>query len=277
MLIVPVLCIHFVAQKLFPTEETHPFIDLILEDPRIEYLLPIALAALVAAPLVEEFFFRVLLQGWLEQLLARLESPTTSSADRRGSRRGPRPDRRPSPGRRARHHGPRTGVRSTWQRNCQPTPQAANPYGSPAADGADVGSGAAAGAATAPSLGAAAAAGDPTAGDRPQLDGLCHGPFRPRPGPHLVVLPGLGAGLPVSAHAPRIAVHRGAFPGQSDGRRATGAGDSRASRRSRQTRGKVDRFRAHRTVTDEPKSGYNLRLAPCPARAKSPCGARPLL
>ncbi len=73
MLIVPVLSIHFIAQKAFPTDETHPFIDLIMNDPKLAYLWPIGLAALVVAPLVEEYFFRVLLQGWLERRLARRE------------------------------------------------------------------------------------------------------------------------------------------------------------------------------------------------------------
>jgi hypothetical protein len=67
--------VHFVAQRVFPSDEAHPFIDLITDDPRIEYLLPIALAALIAAPVVEEYVFRVLLQGWLERVLARWEQP----------------------------------------------------------------------------------------------------------------------------------------------------------------------------------------------------------
>lgn len=75
MLIVPVLLIHVAAQLIFASDESHPFIDVIMHDPRMSYLLPIAFAALIAAPVVEEYFFRVLLQGWLERITARLESP----------------------------------------------------------------------------------------------------------------------------------------------------------------------------------------------------------
>jgi membrane protease YdiL (CAAX protease family) len=75
MLIVPVLLIHYLLQRLMPIDDSHPFVDLILENPRLEYLLPIALVALLAAPVVEEYFFRVLLQGWLERLTAALETP----------------------------------------------------------------------------------------------------------------------------------------------------------------------------------------------------------
>jgi membrane protease YdiL (CAAX protease family) len=74
MLIVPVLLVHVAAQFVIPSKESHPFIDLIMADPRFEYLLPIGFAALIAAPFVEEYFFRVLLQGWLERVTARLEA-----------------------------------------------------------------------------------------------------------------------------------------------------------------------------------------------------------
>jgi membrane protease YdiL (CAAX protease family) len=81
MLIVPVLSIHLLTQLIFPTDETHPFIDLVMDDPRPEYLLPIAFAALISAPLVEEYFFRVFLQGWLERLSARLTRPAVTLSD----------------------------------------------------------------------------------------------------------------------------------------------------------------------------------------------------
>ena len=68
MLMAPMLIVHFVAQKVFPTEEMHPFIEVIIDDPRFAYLVPIAFAAVVVAPLSEEIFFRVLLQGWMERV-----------------------------------------------------------------------------------------------------------------------------------------------------------------------------------------------------------------
>jgi membrane protease YdiL (CAAX protease family) len=80
MLIVPVLAIHVGVQFVVPVEETHPFIDLISNDPRIEFLWPIALAALVIAPIVEEYLFRVLLQGWLERVGGRFEAAAHRAA-----------------------------------------------------------------------------------------------------------------------------------------------------------------------------------------------------
>lgn len=80
MLIVPMLFIHFLAQKLLATEEQHPFVELLSKDPQLGYLLPIALAACIAAPLAEEFFFRLALQGWLETFMAR-RSPVRLGAD----------------------------------------------------------------------------------------------------------------------------------------------------------------------------------------------------
>ena len=71
MLVVPMLGIHYLALQLFPSEEVHPFIDIVLQNPRVEYLLPILLAAVFVAPLVEEFLFRVYLQGWLERIAFR--------------------------------------------------------------------------------------------------------------------------------------------------------------------------------------------------------------
>ena len=71
MLVVPMLSIHYLAQWVFPTEETHPFIEMVLQNPRPIYLAPIIVAAVIVAPVVEEFMFRVFLQGWLERLCLR--------------------------------------------------------------------------------------------------------------------------------------------------------------------------------------------------------------
>jgi membrane protease YdiL (CAAX protease family) len=74
MLVVPMMLVHLVALAIFGDDELHPFIELIAADPRLIYLLPIAFAAVIVAPLVEESLFRVLLQGWLERLAADWEA-----------------------------------------------------------------------------------------------------------------------------------------------------------------------------------------------------------
>ncbi|WP_197452497.1 CPBP family intramembrane glutamic endopeptidase [Rosistilla carotiformis] len=47
-------------------EYEHPVLELLQESGDPMYLLPMALVAVVVAPLTEEFLFRVVLQGWLE-------------------------------------------------------------------------------------------------------------------------------------------------------------------------------------------------------------------
>ena len=98
MLVVPMLSIHYFAQWLFPTDATHPFIEMVLQNPQPVYLVPIVVAAVIVAPVVEEFMFRVFLQGWLERLCLRgpqttgdppgraQGGPTTRSATGRGRR-----------------------------------------------------------------------------------------------------------------------------------------------------------------------------------------------
>lgn len=75
MLVVPMLLLHILVQRLTKLTEQHPFVDLLSNDPRFGYLLPIGVAALLAAPLAEEFFFRLVLQGWLERLMTRGSRP----------------------------------------------------------------------------------------------------------------------------------------------------------------------------------------------------------
>lgn len=70
MLFFPMTLIHLVATYLFPVEQQHPFIEAIREDARYELLAPIAFAAVIVAPLAEEFCFRVMVQGWLERVIA---------------------------------------------------------------------------------------------------------------------------------------------------------------------------------------------------------------
>ncbi len=73
MLIVPMLLIHALVHVIWPTDESHPFIEMLTRDPRWEFWLPITLIAVGVAPIVEEFIFRVALQGWLEALAVRWE------------------------------------------------------------------------------------------------------------------------------------------------------------------------------------------------------------
>lgn len=73
MLVVPMLLIHLLVQLAWPTKETHPFIQLLMDQPRWQYWVPIALMAVGVAPIVEEFVFRVAFQGWLESLAVRWE------------------------------------------------------------------------------------------------------------------------------------------------------------------------------------------------------------
>ncbi len=89
MLVVPMLTVHLIAQRLIPGDETHPFIEIILGDPQARYLIPIALAAVVIAPLVEETFFRVLLQGWLEAVCGRGECGASEPAAARPTEDAP--------------------------------------------------------------------------------------------------------------------------------------------------------------------------------------------
>lgn len=68
MLVVPMLGIHFLVQRMWRTEATHPFIEIVVRDPRPLFLIPVIVAGVGVAPVVEEFLFRVYLQGWLERL-----------------------------------------------------------------------------------------------------------------------------------------------------------------------------------------------------------------
>jgi hypothetical protein len=52
-------------------QEEHPIITLLKEHRQPWLLALCAFSAVIVAPLAEEFFFRVLLQGWLESLAAR--------------------------------------------------------------------------------------------------------------------------------------------------------------------------------------------------------------
>ncbi len=68
MMAVPMFAIQgFLAQF---TDAQHPLIESLLEDSETSFFLVGGFAAVIVAPIVEEFLFRVFLQGWLENLAA---------------------------------------------------------------------------------------------------------------------------------------------------------------------------------------------------------------
>ncbi len=66
MLAPPVYLIQMVLVKFFP--QFHPLIELLRESPDVRIFLASGLSVCITAPLVEEYLFRGLLQGWLETL-----------------------------------------------------------------------------------------------------------------------------------------------------------------------------------------------------------------
>jgi membrane protease YdiL (CAAX protease family) len=71
----PVFAIQFLATQLIPYE--HPVMDLLTKSASPRMLSLCVISAVIVAPLVEEFLFRVLLQGWMESIvLRRLEQIT---------------------------------------------------------------------------------------------------------------------------------------------------------------------------------------------------------
>ena len=51
-------------------ESSHPLLELLREDPDPRFFLLSGFAALLVAPIAEEVYFRLLLQGWLQRLFA---------------------------------------------------------------------------------------------------------------------------------------------------------------------------------------------------------------
>lgn len=66
-LCIPVIAIQVLAGYLTPYE--HPLINMMIADPQPQVLIPVLISAVLIAPLTEEFAFRMVLQGWLEDLL----------------------------------------------------------------------------------------------------------------------------------------------------------------------------------------------------------------
>jgi membrane protease YdiL (CAAX protease family) len=71
MLAVPVFAIQLGLAYLFPEQEQHPLIKMLKAQAHPGLMLVAGFVAVVAAPIVEEYFFRVLLQGWLENVACR--------------------------------------------------------------------------------------------------------------------------------------------------------------------------------------------------------------
>ena len=70
MLITPVLCMQLGLGTLFPDAGQHPFIELLKEQGDNFTLGMIFVVAVLLAPPIEEFLFRVVIQGWLERFMA---------------------------------------------------------------------------------------------------------------------------------------------------------------------------------------------------------------
>jgi membrane protease YdiL (CAAX protease family) len=75
MLVVPVYAIQMLLSWLFPDQAQHPLITMIESSADPQLVIAAVIVAVVVAPVVEEIFFRVLLQGWLENVAAARRSP----------------------------------------------------------------------------------------------------------------------------------------------------------------------------------------------------------
>ena len=67
MLAPPVYAVQMVLVQWFSSQ--HPLIELLKEDPDPLFLALSGFSAVLVAPIAEEYFFRVLVQGWLEKTL----------------------------------------------------------------------------------------------------------------------------------------------------------------------------------------------------------------
>ncbi|GAH16902.1 unnamed protein product, partial [marine sediment metagenome] len=79
VLVVPVLLLQLILTLLWK-ETSHPLVGLLRDDPSLKFFAMSGFAAVLVAPLVEEFFFRVLLQGWLETMFYRHSAAAQSIA-----------------------------------------------------------------------------------------------------------------------------------------------------------------------------------------------------
>ena len=75
----PVYALQAALVHFFPTQ--HPLIDILRERPETAAVVVVSLSVAVVAPITEEFFLRVLLQGWLERIVATAVPGAFRSAD----------------------------------------------------------------------------------------------------------------------------------------------------------------------------------------------------
>lgn len=68
ILVVPVYLIQSLLTWLIPDQAEHPLITMLKTSAEPELLLVGVIVAVIVAPLAEEMFFRVILQGWLEKV-----------------------------------------------------------------------------------------------------------------------------------------------------------------------------------------------------------------
>ncbi len=67
-LCVPVIIIQVIVAQF--VEYDHPLIRMLQESPSPEILVPVVISAVLIAPITEEFAFRLILQGWLEDVFS---------------------------------------------------------------------------------------------------------------------------------------------------------------------------------------------------------------
>lgn len=83
MLVVPVILLQVILTRWFPTK--HPLIEMLRTSRDLSFLPVAGFAAVIAAPIFEEVFFRLFMQGWLEKLqitMQRTALGISSKADR---------------------------------------------------------------------------------------------------------------------------------------------------------------------------------------------------
>lgn len=80
--VLPVYGLQWMFTHLFAFESKHPIVTFAGRDASLQSLLLASFVAAVVAPLVEEFLFRVVLQGWLEKKQVQSASPD-DAAERR--------------------------------------------------------------------------------------------------------------------------------------------------------------------------------------------------
>lgn len=87
MLVVPVFGVQYGLTQWMGLESKHPLVKLVQENPQPWFFLCSGVAAIVVAPVAEEYLFRVFLQGWLENVAAGLRSaPSAGEAWSRWAR-----------------------------------------------------------------------------------------------------------------------------------------------------------------------------------------------